>query len=134
MDDFQDVCITRHAVKKYKTEMRKRFGALLTDNNARDEIKQLLRDAIEEDKKSGLVRRIIENEFSPAMYYLADDWRFVLVQQDNYVTLVTVERNWFRDAPPGYISKASLFRRTKRGRILRGKYNAEKIRKNKWRD
>ena len=82
--------ISDHAVDKYCNYMKIMHDKEVYLNIAKEQIKKLFDKAIPE-LSSGLVRRVIDNDFIDAEYYRYMGWRFVVCN----CTIVTIERNIF---------------------------------------
>lgn len=87
------ITITVHAYDQF----RSRWSAA-KPKDWNKEILRLLQDAKEEDHHSGLTVRLMQNNFRPARYFIAEGWRFVF--DEELTTLITCERIIFKSRMP----------------------------------
>lgn len=86
------VYISKHSWRRFIT----RHGLPLPPCTLH-ELRRLLRIARREDLGSGATLRLLNNNLTPAVYYAADDWRFVLNEGED--VLMTVERIIYKKRP-----------------------------------
>lgn len=88
---MEKVAVSVHAWEQFVSRYRKLHGT--EPSCAMAELVRLLRNAEEDRLGGGEVLRIIDNGMTPALYFRAEGWRFVVSEDGN---LVTVERIIFR--------------------------------------
>lgn len=89
--------VSQHAIDKYIEITRLITNRTVKDRTlAEDRILDLFKHARKEDMHAGLVKRVIDNCFTDAVYYKNEEWRIVVCDS----TIVTVERDVFGTVPP----------------------------------
>ena len=100
--------VTFHAVMKYVSEIwREMPKREYTFESAKKKIEELYEKSIPEPMSAGLIKRIIDNQFEDCSYFKYRNWRLV-VSND---TIVTVEKDSFKDTTLGYMKKKNLGKR-----------------------
>jgi len=99
MLDLSRVVFTNHALVQFK----KRHNRLNLNNQLKraglKKVELTTRKLLylaEEDigiDPIGRVRRLIDNHCKPALYYIHDGWRFVLIEEGDKQVVVTIERD-----------------------------------------
>ena len=91
--DLDKVIFTEHAIEQFVSRS-KRMGDGRVPKEPERTIRKLLAHASEDGAISsvGKVRRLIDNDFTEAHYFVNSGWRFVIVKEDNGFVVVTVER------------------------------------------
>ena len=76
---------------------------------AKETILDIFKDAKKEEMHPGLIKRIINNDFTESEYYKNRDWRLVITEQ----TIVTIEKDKFGIHKKGNFKRPVYRRRTK---------------------
>jgi len=103
--DKSKIMITQHAIKKY-------YEVVGNVDDLEKEIRLLFEQSKIESFNAGILKRIMKNEFEDAKYYKYGIWRFVICGN----TMVTMEKDKFKDTTLGYIKKKSLINGRRRNR------------------
>ncbi len=105
----KDIYITRHAREKYEQEMEWVFPDHKISNTI-EEVLDLYRNARREKLGSGLVKRVMKNNFEETKYYKNDRWRMVVCND----SLVTIEIDSFNQGKIGLMKNVDKSHRNKR--------------------
>lgn len=91
--DMSKVCFTEHAVRRFYD----RYKAVTQEDLKEPEktARNILAKAREDHTLDGpaRVRRLIDNGFQEVKYFFNSGWRFVIKDEDDRLTVLTVEFN-----------------------------------------
>ncbi len=95
--DPEKVIFTRHALDRFRERFLQLNGGGKLSSPERTARKILAR-ATEEGALSpvGRVKRLIDNRFQEARYFMSNGWRFVINDNNGIFTVLTIERDIFK--------------------------------------
>ena len=89
--DLSKVRFSAHALEQFKKRYKEHCQVDLSDSE--QHALRFLGQATEQDAISdiGKVKRIIDNEFEEARYFIFEKWRFVIIEKDDLFLVKTIE-------------------------------------------